>query len=144
MKSLEELFWAKVEKTDHCWNWTGAKSKNGYGNFITAYNRGLSSLPHRVSLEIAGRSVPSDMVVDHECYNRLCVNPDHLAIVTQRENVVRERSHSGPERSNKNQNSMKEFCKNGHSNWKIGPTRRDCVDCKRESWRKQNDKRKVG
>ena len=26
-------FWAKVDKTDGCWNWNGAISSTGYGNF---------------------------------------------------------------------------------------------------------------
>lgn len=131
MKSLEELFWAKVEKSDSCWVWNGAVSKNGYGNFITAYNRGRTSLPHRLSLEFAGVEINEGMVVDHTCRNRRCVNPSHLEPVSQKENVLRERAANGESRVFRNQNSGKEFCVHGHSDWRIEPNRRTCMTCKR-------------
>jgi hypothetical protein len=80
-------FWAKVNKggADECWPWTGAKNPDGYGRFA-AVGRVLFSA-HRVSYELAGRRIPSGMVVDHICRNRGCVNPAHLRAITHGRNI---------------------------------------------------------
>jgi hypothetical protein len=77
-------FWNKVRKTDGCWEWTGAKSSYGHGNIkIDGIARGA----HRVVLELEGIDVPSGMVVRHNCDNPSCVNPDHLRLGSQGDNV---------------------------------------------------------
>lgn len=79
-------FWAKVDKSDHCWVWTAAKNPEGYGRF------GMGQrlvYPHRlVAAHIYG-AIPDGMVVDHLCRNPSCVRPDHLQIVSMRENTAR-------------------------------------------------------
>lgn len=74
-----------------CWLWTGAMSE-GYGKF-SMVALGLKNLwAHRASLMLL-RGVeigPYPAVcVDHKCRNRACVNPDHLELVSQKENVAR-------------------------------------------------------
>ena len=77
-------FWSHVEKTDGCWNWTGAKQPNGYGRF---HNPQGSYLAHRISYELTtGRPVPDGLLVDHVCHNRLCVRPSHLRPATRKQN----------------------------------------------------------
>lgn len=79
-------FWAKVEKTPTCWNWTGSNIE-GYGQF---YNEGVNWLAHRLSYALHMGNLPAKgMVTDHLCRNRCCVNPEHLEIVTNKENVLR-------------------------------------------------------
>lgn len=84
-------FWSKVNKTDSCWNWTGRKL-NGYGKVninCKVYNA------HRISLIIEGiLTKPSKKelgargeIIMHTCDNRSCVNPKHLKVATQKENV---------------------------------------------------------
>lgn len=82
----KEAFWSRVTKSDGCWNWIGYKSFQGYGVF---HIKRRPYRAHRVSLFLAGRPKLNGMGVDHLCRNKLCVRPDHLEIVTQKENVLR-------------------------------------------------------
>jgi hypothetical protein len=124
-------FWAKVEKTDDCWNWTGAKSgsptKGYYGMF------GLSptvKLAHRVSYETTIGPVPVGLQLDHLCRNTLCVNPAHLEPVTAAENVRRAAA-------------FVTRCPHGHAydeqnTWIDGRGRRNCKKCRafrKRRWR---------
>jgi hypothetical protein len=89
-------FWKNVHKTDTCWIWTGSKTHHGYGRIGFRRKRVLA---HRLSWQLAGRTLERGMVLDHLCRNPLCVNPEHLEQVTQYENVHRG-SRYYPELSN--------------------------------------------
>lgn len=81
--TYEEAFWSNVNKTDGCWLWTATVSSGtGYGWFR---RRGA----HRVAYELAVGPIPDGLVIDHLCRVKLCVRPDHLEPVTNRENVLR-------------------------------------------------------
>lgn len=89
--TLEDKFWAKVERTATCWNWTGSLS-HGYG-------RHNQAKAHRVAYELTNGPIPPDREIDHKCRNRACVNPSHLRLVTRKQNEenidVRRNSQSG-------------------------------------------------
>lgn len=89
--TAEQRFWAKVRKGDVCWNWTGAISSGGYGNFYTGGGRAAARHvhAHRFAYELLIDPIPEGMCLDHLCRNRKCVNPDHLEVVTRGENVLR-------------------------------------------------------
>ena len=82
-KSTEERFWAKVRKTDGCWEWIAGKSTNGYGLF----HNGKLIRAHRFSYELVNGPIPDGIVVDHICHNRACVRPNHLRLATRKQNV---------------------------------------------------------
>lgn len=69
-----------------CILWRGRISCNGYGNLTV---NGLDYRAHRVAYVLAKGPISAGRVLDHSCRRRACVNPDHLEVVTQRENVVR-------------------------------------------------------
>lgn len=84
--TAEDRFWAKVNKTATCWNWTGSSVQNGYGKFYLGGVR-REVLSHRLSIEWANGPIPEGMDVDHKCHNRACVNPDHLRLTTRKQNM---------------------------------------------------------
>ena len=81
---------ALVCEMDGCWMWMGSINKDGYGYFRLSRHMGFSNMAHRASLYLLRDViVPPKMELDHLCCNKACVNPDHLEIVTHKENVQR-------------------------------------------------------
>ena len=86
-------FWPKVDvrSPDECWEWQGNISA-GYGRLkINGENVGA----HRISWEIHNGSIPHGMYILHKCDNRRCVNPNHLYLGTQSDNIS-DREYRGP------------------------------------------------
>ncbi len=82
--SQEDIFFSYVDKTKDCFEWTGKKSPKGYGKI---YFNGTSMRAHRVSYEIHYGSFNKDMNVLHHCDNPSCVNPSHLYLGNNQDNV---------------------------------------------------------
>src|SRR3954470_20141998 len=73
-----------------CWLWTGARSaKGGYGDVSVS---GMRFRAHRLIYEWERGPIPEGLILDHLCCNPPCVNPDHMEVVTNRENILRGRS----------------------------------------------------
>lgn len=83
-----ERFWNRVDRSGDCWVWTGEVNNHGYGRFALWHDGKRSRIfAHRLSLALHGASLRKGDVVMHHCDNPPCVNPDHLAIGTQRDNI---------------------------------------------------------
>ncbi len=141
MVTRSERFWAKVDTSGICWEWTGGKA-NGYGRFaITSAQRGPGRFAqsHRYAWEQLVGPIPDGLFLDHLCRNPACVNPDHLEPVTNRVNLLR---GYGVTR----RNAAKTHCPRRHAlvEGNLVPARlvrgqRECLTCSREKrreWKK--------
>lgn len=99
-----------VGKSDECWEWTGAKIRQGYGRMYTGIKgEGTHTLAHRLAWEFAnGRPVPEGLLILHSCRSRGCCNPAHLRPGTHRENSL-DRTKDGMD-----PNAKKTHCAAGH------------------------------
>lgn len=104
LPSDQRRFWKKVDKSDGCWNWIRAISATGYGDFGL---NGKTVKAHRLMYHKYVEYVPEEMVIDHICRNTACVRPDHLRIITQKENTMIGFSPYAI-------NARKTHCKRGH------------------------------
>lgn len=77
------------EPNSGCWLWTGATITLGYGRFSPTQKRYQFVYAHRYAYEMFVGPIVDDMVIDHLCRVRCCVNPQHLEVVTRGENVRR-------------------------------------------------------
>lgn len=127
-----QRFLAKVQDGEPgCWEWAGSRDRDGYGRFKLD---GRPQMAHRVAFELWRGEIPDGLQIDHLCRNPGCVNPNHLEVVTSRENTLR---GEGPAA----ENGRKTHCKRGHEfteeNTYLSAKGRECRICRREADRKR-------
>ena len=138
--SLIVRFLASTSISAGCWNWRAGKTGAGYGA-IKISGRTLGA--HRVAYELSsGKSIPEKMEIDHLCRNRACVNPEHLEVVTAKENILRGTCPAAF-------NSKKIHCPMGHPYSKentirttssaTGTVRRICRICNKAAFHKRKN-----
>lgn len=101
---LSKRFFAAVDASGDCWEWTNNLTPSGYGKLKV---RQRSRAAHRVSYELLVGPIPPGLQLDHLCRNRACVNPDHLEPVTPQTNSLRGATWAS-------RNAAKTSCPQGH------------------------------
>ena len=118
----------KVDKTDDCWIWTGARTSKGYGA-IRINGRTMTAM--RVLYEIEVGEIPKGKELHHKCSNKSCVRLDHLVPLTRSEHQA---VHG---------NSAKTHCPSKHEytkeNTRLYGNRRYCRACNRERNRRRRE-----
>ena len=129
-----------VRDEDGCWIFTGSVTSAGYGQ-VGSGKGALPILTHRLMVIARDGSIPEGMTVDHTCHrshecrdgdrckHRRCVNPQHLAVVTQQQNIARQWEAG--------------LCRKGHKFRESGAKQRRCPTCSREYQRRWLAKQQV-
>jgi hypothetical protein len=82
---FEQVFWSYVQKTDACWLWNGPIGRAGYGYF-SLHSRHIGA--HRLSYALVHGLAPASLFVCHHCDTPLCVNPAHLFVGNNKDNMA--------------------------------------------------------
>lgn len=84
-ETIDEKFQRQYEKTETCWNWIGTLDRYGYGKFRFG-DRTVKA--HRYSYQLHYGDFDESFHVLHHCDHPCCVNPCHLFLGTNRDNVA--------------------------------------------------------
>lgn len=85
IRSLEERFWSRVDKTGSCWLWVGARNPQGYGKVFIQGSQYMAT--HRAAWTLENGPIPKGLSVLHKCDTPSCVRPSHLFTGTQSDNM---------------------------------------------------------
>lgn len=87
--SLEIRFNRNIQPVTEsgCWIWMGKLNSYGYGRMVKAGGRGKETGAHRVAYEMFIGPIDNGLVVCHRCDMPCCVNPNHLFLGTQSDNI---------------------------------------------------------
>lgn len=85
---ISERIWQYVNKTDGCWLWTASVDRKGYGKItVRTGEKTKWVIAHRAVYELLVGPIPEGMHLLHHCDNPLCVNPSHMFIGTNDDNI---------------------------------------------------------
>lgn len=128
---------------DACWPWPGNISNRGYG-VVNMNGRKVSA--HRYAYQLATGEDPGELHVCHTCDNPVCVNPAHLWLGTNADNV-RDKLDKGRGRApNGLPYRTSTHCAHGHSltDTNLGRgVRNPCRRCARDAAKRSRDRKKA-
>jgi hypothetical protein len=135
-KSTLNRILAAITRKNDCWVW-GSGAAHGYSTILLDKELqetiGVKQTTvHRAMYILQNGPIPAHLVVDHLCGVRNCVNPEHLELVTQAENVDR------AETATATLNKKKTHCPTGHEYTDVNThlnkntNRRTCRSCHRK------------
>lgn len=114
-----------INTTTNCWEWQASVNKGGYG----IYNQGREQLAHRVSWVNAHGAIPQTVCVLHRCDNRKCVNPAHLFLGSQLDNIAdmkqKNRAKTRPQISPETKTNVQQLSSKKNSAGKFAHTLRE-------------------
>jgi hypothetical protein len=135
--TMAERFASKVspEPTSGCWLWDGQVDLNGYARISRGPPWTRITFGHRVAWELHRGPIPTGLSVLHRCDVPGCVNPDHLFLGTQADNMADMNA-----KGRGNFPKMGTTCQKGHP-FEFNGRRNICRACAREYYRRYNRKR---
>lgn len=87
---VERLRARWVEDASGCWIWQGSVDRDGYGTaHVKRDGKSNGFRAHRLVYQLTRGVLDVDLDLDHTCRVRACVNPSHLDVVTNAENLRR-------------------------------------------------------
>ena len=117
MRSIADKFHEKYipEPNSGCWLWLGSLTK-GYGKMGIRVERNVyrTAYAHQVSYMLHKGEIPDGLSVCHTCDTPICVNPDHLWLGTQEDN-------------------LQDMKKKDRSGWKLNTAQRDAIRADKRS-----------
>jgi hypothetical protein len=159
MAAYETQFWENVEPIPEgagCWEWLGTLNNYGYGvvfkwhqgktHMMLAHRFAYAHLVGPLPINVTTRRSKHENVVRHTCDNRTCVNPKHLLLGTQADNVKDQLDRGRLDLTTFHEAHAKAFgytkthCRRGHERTeensapyiKRGKTYTQCKVCARE------------
>lgn len=130
MEALAQFIRSRCEEFGDCWEWQGALQSAGVTPMIHYKQRVISV--RRLIAEHQGQEVKGK-VVTYKCGNELCVNPDHIQVLTRRKlskKIASElKYHTNPVRMKKLSDRARE---KGKLNWELVCQIREATGTQRE------------
>lgn len=143
--ALNRIMERSILNADGCREWQGPLNHRSYGMLTYDDGRFKSKYAHRVAYYVIKGIDPGELTIDHLCNNTICLNVDHMQVVTRKYNTTRRRRPT----------DMIDHCDAGHKlegdNLRMRWTNSDgkriqvrgCVTCKKISAAKYRAKKRL-